>query len=142
MSFIPQNYHATLVQGLICLQSSLIWNCSNTAYVLIFGSGALVKNLPANAGDTGGAGLIPGSGIYLGVGNGNHSSILAWKIPWTEEPGGPQCGVAESQTRLSTHTFLIRCLWLCERKLAKYWTLRNADWGVLGDDTFKFYGPE
>ena len=20
----------------------------------------------------------------------NHSSILAWKIPWTEEPGGPQ----------------------------------------------------
>ena len=19
-----------------------------------------------------------------------HSSILAWKIPWTEEPGGPQ----------------------------------------------------
>ena len=72
----------------------------------------------------GGTGLIPGSGIYLGVGNGNHSSILAWKIPWKEEPGGPQCGVAESQTRLSTHTcthtFLIRCLWLRERKLAKY----------------------
>ena len=21
----------------------------------------------------------------------NHSSILAWKIPWTEEPGGLQC---------------------------------------------------
>ena len=20
----------------------------------------------------------------------NHSSILAWRIPWTEEPGGPQ----------------------------------------------------
>ena len=24
-------------------------------------------------------------------GNGNHSSILAWRIPWTEEPGGLQC---------------------------------------------------
>ena len=31
-----------------------------------------------------------------------HSSILAWKIPWTEEPGGLQFIVSEkSQTRLS-----------------------------------------
>ena len=31
-----------------------------------------------------------------------HSSILAWRIPWTEEPGGPQSmGVTESRTRLS-----------------------------------------
>ena len=44
----------------------------------------MVKNLPANAGD---AGLTPGSGKSPGVGNGNHSSILAWKIPWTEETG-------------------------------------------------------
>ena len=32
-------------------------------------------------------------GIYndfCGRGNSNHSSILAWKIPWTEEPGGLQ----------------------------------------------------
>ena len=28
-----------------------------------------------------------------------HSSILAWKIPWTEEPGGPQSiGRKESDT--------------------------------------------
>ena len=26
----------------------------------------------------------------LEKGTGTHSSILAWKIPWTEEPGGPQ----------------------------------------------------
>ena len=38
-----------------------------------------------NKGDTG---LIPGSGRFPGGGNGNYSSILAWKIPWTEEPGG------------------------------------------------------
>ena len=31
-----------------------------------------------------------------------HSSILAWRIPWTEEPGGLQSmGVTKSQTRLS-----------------------------------------
>ena len=32
-------------------------------------------------------GLTLGSGRYLGEGNG-YSSILAWRIPWTEEPGG------------------------------------------------------
>ena len=36
-----------------------------------------------------------------------HSSALAWKIPWTEEPGRLQSmGVAKSQTRLSDFTFL------------------------------------
>ena len=30
-----------------------------------------------------------------------HSSILAWKIPWTEEPGGLLSRVAKSQTRVS-----------------------------------------
>ena len=30
-------------------------------------------------------------GVYpLEKGTATHSSILAWKIPWTEEPGGPQ----------------------------------------------------
>ena len=53
-----------------------------------FPGGALVKNPPANAGDTRDMGSIPGSGRSPGIGNGNHSSILAWKIPQTEEPGG------------------------------------------------------
>ena len=35
-------------------------------------------------------GSIPGWGRFPGGGNGNHSSILAWKSPWTEEPGGLQ----------------------------------------------------
>ena len=29
-------------------------------------------------------------GHVAGEGNGTHSSTLAWKIPWTEEPGGLQ----------------------------------------------------
>ena len=35
-----------------------------------------------------------------------HFSILAWRIPWTEEPGGLQSTALQSQTllkRLSTH---------------------------------------
>ena len=35
-----------------------------------------------------------------------HSSTLAWKIPWMEEPGRLQVhGIAKSQTRLSDFTF-------------------------------------
>ena len=36
-----------------------------------------------------------------------HSSTLAWKIPWTEEPGRLHAvhGVARSQTQLSDFTF-------------------------------------
>ena len=30
-----------------------------------------------------------------------HSIILAWKIPWTEEPGGPWSMGSQSQIRLS-----------------------------------------
>ena len=40
--------------------------------------------------EMGDAGSIPGLGRSPGVGSGNHSSILAWRIPWTEEPGGVQ----------------------------------------------------
>ena len=36
-----------------------------------FPGGGVVKNLPANAGDTRNAGSIPGSGRSPGVGNGN-----------------------------------------------------------------------
>ena len=50
----------------------------------------MVKNLPANAGDTRDLGLIPGSGRSPGVGNATHSSILAWKIPWAEDRDGLQ----------------------------------------------------
>ena len=64
----------------------------------------MVKNLPANAGDTRDLGLIPGSGRSPGVGNATHSSILAWEIPWTEEPGGATVhGITKSQkTDLAT----------------------------------------
>ena len=43
----------------------------------------MVNNPPAYAGD---AGLIPESGRPLEEEIATHSSILAWEIPWTEEP--------------------------------------------------------
>ena len=50
----------------------------------------MVKDLPASAEDTGDKGSFPGWGRSPGGGNDNHCSILVWKIPWTEEPGGLQ----------------------------------------------------
>ena len=52
----------------------------------------MAKNLPANAED-----VIDTQGVSsldledpLEAGMATHSSILAWRIPWTEEPGGLQ----------------------------------------------------
>ena len=53
-----------------------------------FPGGSVAKNMPANAEDAKDAGLIPGSGRSLGVGNDNLFRIFARKIAWTEEPGG------------------------------------------------------
>ena len=67
-----------------------------------FPGGSLVKNQPANAGDTD---SIPWSGRSLVREDpwekemAAHSSILAWRIPWTEEPGELQSmGSQESDT--------------------------------------------
>ena len=49
---------------------------------------SVVKNLPANAGDVC---SIPGCVDPLEKELVTHSSILAWKTPWTEQPDGLQC---------------------------------------------------
>ena len=49
-----------------------------------------VKNPPANAGDIRHIGSIPQSGRSLKKGMATHSSILAWRISWTEKPSGLQ----------------------------------------------------
>ena len=61
----------------------------------------VVKNPPANAGDIRDAGPFPGREDPQEDIITTHSSILAWRIPWTEDPGGLQSmGVTMSQTRL------------------------------------------
>ena len=48
----------------------------------------VVKNPPANAGDERDEGSIPELERSLEEGMATHSSIFAWRTPWTEEPGG------------------------------------------------------
>ena len=50
----------------------------------------MIKNLPANSEDVRDAGLILGLEDTLEEGMATHSSILAWRIPWTEQLGGIQ----------------------------------------------------
>ena len=48
----------------------------------------VVKNPPVNAGDLRALGSVPGWEDLLEEDMATHSSSLAWRIPWTEEPGG------------------------------------------------------
>ena len=50
----------------------------------------VVKNPPANAGDVRDRVSSLGQEDPLEKGMATHSSIIAWRIPWTEEPGGLQ----------------------------------------------------
>ena len=56
-----------------------------------FPSGSAGKNLPADAGDEGWEDLLQ---------EGNHPSILGWRLPGTEEPGGLQSTGSQRQTGL------------------------------------------
>ena len=60
-----------------------------------FPGGSEVKASASNAGDLG---SIPGSGDPLEKEMATHSSILAWRIPWTEKPGRLQPTGSQSQT--------------------------------------------
>ena len=67
-----------------------------------FSGGPVVKNLAANAGVLSLDWEDPPEKEMT-----THSSILAWRIPWTEEPGGLQSmGLQESDRteQLNTHT--------------------------------------
>ena len=59
-----------------------------------------------------------------------HSSTLAWKIPWTEEPGGLQSmGSTKSQTQLSDFTFTFH-FYALEKEMATHSSI--LAWRILG----------
>ena len=58
------------------------------------------KNPPANAGDIRDVGSVPALGRSPEECLATHSNILAWRIPWAEEPGRLQSIGLQSQTRL------------------------------------------
>ena len=71
---------STEIQNHLCFFTLLI----ATNMTWIFPGGSDSKESACNAGDLG---LIPGLGRYLEKKMATHSSVLAWKIPWTEKPG-------------------------------------------------------
>ena len=67
-----------------------------------FPGGSVVQKPPANAGDIG---SVPEWGRSPGREMAMYSSVLAWEIPWTEEPDGLQSmKLQKSQTRLRDST--------------------------------------
>ena len=66
--------------------------------ILGFPSGLEVKNPPAKQGTVVGS---LGWENPLGEEMATHSSMLAWVVPWIEEPGGLESMRSQSQTRLS-----------------------------------------
>ena len=57
-----------------------------TEHLTLLSACAVVKNLPTKAGDAGDVSSTSGWEDPLEKEMETHSSILAWKIPWTEEP--------------------------------------------------------
>ena len=64
----------------------------------------MVKNLPASAGEAGDPFRSLGQEDPLEEGMAAHPSLLAWRIPWTEEPGGLQSTGLQSRTELRNET--------------------------------------
>ena len=88
----PWLFLHTLHFVLTCVVAETSGPCARVAgrgWATVSG-GSVVKNPPANAGDTGDTGSIPGSGRSPGEANGNRFQYSCWEIPWTEEPGGLQ----------------------------------------------------
>ena len=69
----------------------------------------MVKNLPAMQKARVGS---LGQEDPLEKGMAIHSSILAWKIPWTEKPGRLQSWVAKSEMLLNDYTFIFVCVFI------------------------------
>ena len=86
------------------------------AYTCIWASlvALVVKNLPANIEDVRDTGLVPRLGRSPEGRHATHFSILAWRIPWTEEPGRLQSMGWQSWTWLkwlSMHTCIYYFKW-------------------------------
>ena len=74
------------------------------ARLKVFPHGSVVKNLPANAGDAGDVGLIPGSGRSPGGGNGNPLQYSCLENPMDRGAWWATAhGVTQSQACLPTH---------------------------------------
>ena len=88
----------------------------------------MVKNQPASVGDKRDSGSILGREVPLEEEMATHSSILAWRIPWTEKPGGLQSmGSQKSDTteRLNNNSKLSQGMLLTFRSSSSHSTFHR-----------------
>ena len=91
--FIWHNFHKFKIYTLcVCTNILHMWiyiytHTHTHTYIYIAQVVLVVKNQLTNAGDVRDVGSIPGLRRFLEKDMATHSSILAWRIPWTEEPG-------------------------------------------------------
>ena len=95
-----------------------------------FSGGSDGKESDCNAGDSG---SVPGLGRSAGEGNATHSSILAWSISWTEEPGGLQSMGSQRvrhywATNTQRHTHTLDTKWVFKYALIFFITWDNELW--------------
>ena len=101
------------------------------------GMAQTVKNLPAIQ-DTWVQSL--GQEGPLGKGIATHSSILAWEIPWTEEPGGLQ-SMGLQRVRCNWLTLSLYCLKESFPAKGKWWHVTHVPARVTVRKEFKSYSP-
>ena len=126
---------------------SILFHWSLCLYIYIYGfpGGTIGKELACQCKRHKSQGFNPWVGKIRrspGGGNGNHSSILAWRIPWTEESVGLQ-SVGSQRVRhdwsnlAHMHTYIYTCL-LCQVLVATFrifscgmWTLSCGIWDLV-----------
>ena len=93
----------------IFLSGRLFWDKSNQGLFWLPHSGSNAKECAWNAGDSGWE-------DSLEKGMATHSSILAWRIPWTEEPGVQSMGSKGVGQDWATNTFTLFTDWIIWRR--------------------------
>ena len=133
--------------------SAQLWGLQSSQCVFIpvlyyggFQKALVVNNWPASAGDVRDACLILVWEDPLEKETATHSSILAWEIPWTEEPGGLQSVGLQNRTQLKwlsmqhahSAVFIVVFFFFFFNLLQnRVWILKVITWGGLSPNLMK-----
>ena len=109
--------------------AKLRWKYEETWLPLGFPGGSDSKESACNAGELG---SIPGLGSSPGGGMATPSSILAWRIPWTEAPGGLQSMGSQDSDITAVSTSHFGCLWDAVGKLQNWWESKPLNFQACG----------
>ena len=93
------------------IPSNRLW-VKDLRAISFFGSFLSDSDNKESACSVGDPGSIPETGRSLEKEMATHSSILAWRIPWTEQHGWQAIhGIAKNQTRQNNFTFTFQLIW-------------------------------